>query len=447
MMKELTDLEEYYDDSLKNKDVVISVFCLTYNHKKYIRKTLDGFAGQRTSVGIEVLIFDDASTDGTSDIVREYAREYPDLFHVFIAKTNTYNHCDRKPAIMDLREKNLRGKYVALCEGDDYWVYRDKLQKQYEIMESMPNVSLCYHNAIRYNEAMCEVVPQTLDMDSGIVEPIEIFRAFHGRPATSSFMFRRELWCNVPKIFMISPVGDEPIRFWCAYNGDIYYIDKVWSVRNFMHSNSWNYTIDRDAKSRWNFYTKYLIFLDEYNKETNDFFKQYVCGVMPSVCKLILECKNADSMSKEEYIEWGNECKKILNSKYDYIFDNAINKLIIGTKGYFDELKSYKTMRIIYGAGDFGKRFNNYLNQIDMKTDLFCQTEVDKSQSEVEGVRVISLEELKKINSPKQIFIAINDVEISGMIHDKLKNVLPSTDDIYEVSDFIEKKKMKKIGK
>ena len=127
----------------KNKPVV-SICCLTYNHAPFIRKCLDGFLMQETSFPIEILIHDDASTDGTDKIIREYETKYPDIIFPVFEAENQYSKPGHQH--MDLYNyTRAKGKYIAYCEGDDYWTDPLKLQKQVEFMETHPEYSVCWH--------------------------------------------------------------------------------------------------------------------------------------------------------------------------------------------------------------------------------------------------------------------------------------------------------------
>lgn len=121
---------------------LLSIVCITYNHARFIRDALDGFVMQKTNFPFEILVNDDASTDGTADIVREYESKYPDLFRCVY---QTENQWGKKSPWKDILFPMARGKYVALCEGDDYWTDENKLQKQVDFMESHPDFSVCFH--------------------------------------------------------------------------------------------------------------------------------------------------------------------------------------------------------------------------------------------------------------------------------------------------------------
>lgn len=111
---------------------LVTVICLTYNQEKYIEKTLNGFLKQKTTFPVEYIIRDDASTDNTANILHEYERKYPGCFNIIYEKENQYS----KNIIPHFSQKVImetKSKYVALCEGDDYWCDDNKLQKQVDL--------------------------------------------------------------------------------------------------------------------------------------------------------------------------------------------------------------------------------------------------------------------------------------------------------------------------
>ena len=122
--------------------VQVSIICFAYNHEKYIRQCLDGFVMQK-GVTFEIIIHDDASTDKTADIIREYESNYPNLFKPIYQSENQYSqHVSiQKEFMVPL----VSGKYIAMCEGDDYWTDPYKLKKQYDALESNPYCVMCLH--------------------------------------------------------------------------------------------------------------------------------------------------------------------------------------------------------------------------------------------------------------------------------------------------------------
>lgn len=434
-LRQITEYEEYYADTLKNKKVEVSIYCITYNHANYIKRTLEGFLMQQMSVEYEIFIFDDASNDGTSDIVREYAKKYPELVHAIIAKKNTYTYINRKETIIFLRQHVLRGKYIAVCEGDDYWIYNKKLQIQYDLMESNPNITLCCHNAIRFNEKNKEVIPQILNMDSGCISRDEVFLGNHGILPTASYFFRREYWCNVPHFFMTSPVGDDTLRHWCAYNGDIYYLDKCWCVRNYMHDGSWNYSMSSNHEVRKKHYLEYFKYLKEYNEETCDKFVEQTNRQITGMCEVILAENNVKKMTKNEYDAWTKENICDYGREYKAFFENVYKNKVRDTIDYYQDiysdLKLLDGKKFIYGAGYLGKKILKQAIQNGVTIEGFCQTTVDVNNCTVEGLPVINIEQLLAYKEPCQVIIAIMDNTVVERIKEQLTAKSENRIDIY----------------
>jgi glycosyltransferase involved in cell wall biosynthesis len=119
---------------------LVSICCTTYNHAPFIRHALDGFLAQRVDFPLEILINDDASTDGTPDILREYERAHPELFRVVYQAENQFSRGVRP--MLDLLFPRASGKYLALCEGDDYWTDPEKLRKQVGYLEAHPDCTV-----------------------------------------------------------------------------------------------------------------------------------------------------------------------------------------------------------------------------------------------------------------------------------------------------------------
>jgi len=131
-------------------DIKVSISCLAYNHEPYIRQCLDGFLMQKCNFKFEVLIHDDASIDKTASIIKEYQAEYPDIIKP-IYQTENQHSKGVKPTFA-FNFPRCRGKYIALCEGDDYWTDPYKLQKQVAYMESNPECVLTGHDASIINQ-------------------------------------------------------------------------------------------------------------------------------------------------------------------------------------------------------------------------------------------------------------------------------------------------------
>jgi glycosyltransferase involved in cell wall biosynthesis len=120
--------------------IEVCVLVLCFNHAKFIRQSLDSILGQRVSFRVEIMVHDDASTDGSADILREYDTQYPGIFRLVLQTENQYKK-GIKPWF-EYMMPNARGKYIAICDGDDYWTSEDKLQKQVSFLDAHPECML-----------------------------------------------------------------------------------------------------------------------------------------------------------------------------------------------------------------------------------------------------------------------------------------------------------------
>lgn len=130
---------------------LVSIFTLTYNHAAYIRQCLDGFLMQKTFFYFEVIINDDASTDGTTEILREYEKQYPEIIKPIYHEENQYSKGFRG-FWQRFCLPHAKGEYIAICEGDDYWTDSLKLQKQVDFLETHIDYTMCFHNAMEHWE-------------------------------------------------------------------------------------------------------------------------------------------------------------------------------------------------------------------------------------------------------------------------------------------------------
>lgn len=129
---------------------LVSIICSTYNHGLYISQCLDGFLMQKTNFPFEILIHDDASTDNTPDIIREYEHNHPQVIRPIYQKENKYSK--KEDIFAKYQCSRVRGKYIAICEGDDYWIAPLKLQKQIDFLENNPDYGMIYTTSKVYNQ-------------------------------------------------------------------------------------------------------------------------------------------------------------------------------------------------------------------------------------------------------------------------------------------------------
>ena len=225
---------------MKQQDspILVTVRCLAYNHAPYIRQCLEGFVMQRTSFRFQVIIHDDASTDGTDDIIRKYAEKYPDIIVPIFETENQYSK--RNGAISRQMNRLMKGTYAAYCEGDDYWTDPLKLQKQVSFLEQHPDYIMACNRTQLFSQKKGRFVGETLcyssDRDISAEDTI-----LHGGlyiPSCSS-VYRWNIRDSFTDYCKNSPVGDYPLQIMCAMKGKIRYFSDCMSVYRIDIHTSW----------------------------------------------------------------------------------------------------------------------------------------------------------------------------------------------------------------
>lgn len=213
----------------------VSVLCTAFNHEKYIRDALEGFVSQKTDFPFEVLVNDDCSTDGTAEIIREYAARYPQIIRPFYQTRNLYTQGGMPHLFSTVFYPNARGEYFTLCEGDDYWSDPEKLQRQVDFLDTYADYSACVHNTLlHYCDGSAADTPllsalggdRDVDFFTVICGPSH---SFH----TSSIMARREYIENPPDFHYAAAAHgftDYAIGLWLTLNGKVRFLDRVMSV-------------------------------------------------------------------------------------------------------------------------------------------------------------------------------------------------------------------------
>lgn len=223
------------------RPLMVSIWCITYNHEPYIRQCLDGFVMQKTNFRFEAIVHDDASTDGTAAIVREYAEKYPDIIKPIFETENQYSKNDG--SLDRIFEESCKGKYIALCEGDDYWIDPLKLQKQVNYLESHPDYSMCFHRAHILKEYECVVGLKCDNIDDREYNANELLE--YWKVPTASILERREV-LDVKNIMEERILNGDIIQVLnCAKIGKIRGMSDVMSVYRVQNS---GVTYDKSMK-------------------------------------------------------------------------------------------------------------------------------------------------------------------------------------------------------
>ncbi len=261
---------------MNTEKTLVSICCVTYNHEKFIRQCLDGFVMQKTNFKYEVLVHDDASTDATAKIVEDYQNKYPQLFRCVYQKENQFY---KQNTLVDILFKMSKGKYIAMCEGDDYWIDPYKLQKQVDVLEKNQNISLVYSNAKIDSDEKGDYINDPLffsgDYPKDPIKKQAFFLNNNYAILTLSVMFRSEFFGVEDKIAMKKfATGDLPIYIILSSKGDFYYINEEMVVYND-HGGGISKTFNKIKRNLINYSNMYLLlpYIQKENKKMFNYFQ------------------------------------------------------------------------------------------------------------------------------------------------------------------------------
>ena len=262
-------------DSNTSGGPLVSVIVVTFQHSRYIRKCLDGIVMQVTDFPIEVIVGEDSSTDDTREICIEYAEKYSDKIRLFLHNRENNIVIDGRPTGRFNFLYNLsksKGKYIALCEGDDYWTDPLKLQKQVDFLEANEEFSGCFHNTLKFNETEGKLQPipyRTYDKKKfTFKDTISEISPFH----TSSFLFRNDALFFLDDYKNIQS-GDMALFSTIAMSGYLFLIDELMSVYR-INTGGLTRTIDNK-----NYHENRIILMDYLSKISDDKYSDTIAKV------------------------------------------------------------------------------------------------------------------------------------------------------------------------
>ena len=239
---------------------LVSICCITYNHVNYIRQALDGFMMQKTDFPFEVLVYDDSSNDGTSEIIREYELKYPGIIKPIINDENQFSK-GLRGINFKFNFPRARGKYLAICEGDDYWTDPNKLQLQVGFLEKNPEFSFSLHHADKLREGR---IIRTKPPSGNAVFTIKdlIINLPVPKYALSGVYRKSTVEFPIPKIWQIEGnlQGDLIMQLMAARHGKIKYFSKPMAVYRIHNQGVWS---SKDVISKLEMSKSNLLFYRE----------------------------------------------------------------------------------------------------------------------------------------------------------------------------------------
>ena len=281
-------------------EILVSIICNAYNHELYIRDALEGFVMQKTDFAFEILVHDDASTDNTANIIREYEAKYPELIKPIYQTENQYSKGNGD--VSRIQQGRAKGKYIAFCEGDDYWTDPYKLQKQFDALEANPDIDMCAHAARAVNattgDEMYIVAPSQIDT----VFPAEdVILGGGGFVASASLFFRSELYIDPPEFRRFLRM-DVTLQIHGALRGGLLYLSDCMSVYRVMSKGSWSQRMAADKERRNKHFEKVQQMFNILDRETDGKYST------------VIEQKKIKN-EFDHYISIG-QCRMIIKKKY-----------------------------------------------------------------------------------------------------------------------------------
>ena len=307
----------------------VSICCLTYNHESYIRQCLDGFVMQKTKFPIEILIHDDASTDGTQDIIREYEAKYPNIIKPIYQKENQYSKGVKVSLVYNY--SRAKGKYIALCEGDDYWTDPYKLQKQVDFLESHPNYVMCSHRFDQYYEDRHRLEKEKDDTFQGADYDLQNLIGGKWFTQTLTVMYRRSA-LDLKRYERYGMSMDIILFYELLKHGKGYCFPEAMGVYRYHNGGVWS-EVSQNQRRLVEFKARLAI----YNVEQSD------------MAAMFLLYQFAKAMSRRWMLEqWRMMVKvlRILKKHYGSWFVTKLmfDKLVLNTNVKWEEISEIKTV-------------------------------------------------------------------------------------------------------
>lgn len=222
---------------------LVTFLCTSYNQEDYIEQTIIGFLSQKTSFPYEILIHDDKSTDNTKSIIESYRLRYPKLIKCIYQSENQYSKGESTLLIAGLQSK---GKYVALCEGDDYWINENKIENQVNLMINDDSISMVLSpGKLERNGKLLKNILGFYGNESKEIFHNDILSIPGQFAPTASYVVKKKYLIESMTIFSKFPI-DLFIELYCAVQGRMIYYPEVGSVYRLAAKNSWTENISLD---------------------------------------------------------------------------------------------------------------------------------------------------------------------------------------------------------
>lgn len=329
-------------------EIMLSVAISTYNHQYFIQECIKSALSQKTNFNYEIVIADDFSTDKTRGIISNIKTLFPDKVRLIFNERNIGSQANFANVI-----KSCKGKYIAILDGDDFWIDTNKLQKQVDILELYPEYSICFHRVKKLNHEQSSItgyIPETYSSNTKL-SIIDLFNDYF--IPTSSVVFRNNLFNKFPEWYYSLPFGDRPLHILNATQGNIYYLDEVLGVYRIHKDGIWS---TKQKQREVEFIHKKIEMLKNFDSDLN---YKYKTQIERSINRYLVKLN-------------------ILERDYSIInYTNEISNFFIDKQIIADFILKKKSI-LIFGTGDFGQIITDFLNRIGLSPTYYLDNDKRK---------------------------------------------------------------------
>ena len=363
----------------------VSIICNTYNQESYLEKAIESMLAQRTSFDYEIIIHDDVSTDGTIEIIRKYVEAYPEKIRAIYERENQYSKGADfiTPMIRDV----AKGKYIALCEGDDFWIDKNKLQLQRDALENHLECDMCACWGCTVTEDEKREISQIRPrIGNGILTTENVISGGGQYLVTPGLFFRKQMYENMMEFEKIISL-DYAIQIKGSLRGGIFYLDRKMAVYRRYAVGSWTNDVLKNNErlmAQWEIEKRLLETLD---LDTNGKYHEVIMERMKA------------------YIPFEQQ----MESRLEDI-------LLL--------MQKYKHQCYIWGMGRRGKSLENFFSRHNLKIDGICDAiNTDIGKTTEYGNKIFHTENVLKnaeviLASTKWAYEDLIKTDFSGNIID-----------------------------
>ena len=390
----------------------ISILLLTYNHEKFIRQALDSIIMQKINVSYEIIILDDASTDGTPKILKEYKQKYPQIITLYLRKFN--NGYPTKNSFFMLSK--AKGRYYAFLDGDDYWIDELKIQKQYDFLENYKDYAGCMTNLIIVDEDNHRLKQNYYDDVEDCIHTLEDFKYLRKPSVTASFFARNYFIKEDYKILYEADrmMGDITIYMLSLMKGKIYQFGETMAAyRRIQIAGKTNFnSIHQSNKYRNYIQARYLIRLENYMQQCDNKFRFMIMNgiiqelaveypIKPAIALLM------EARQRKEYLLIYSVYKLLLDSVF--LAERRVVRESVNYRSWNNFTRVKKPI-VLFGAGAVARE---YIDKYAWKDNLsfLVDNNLQKQNTSMKGYIIKRPEEILKLKDKVCVLITNKDFE------------------------------------